>query len=75
MLIEEENAFSATNYATTYNEPNKFVDQGYNNTRNWEMNQHNEQHHQQSRVVPIQLEAGHPYLNGPTSQTPHVIQR
>lgn len=70
---------SATNYATTYNDPNKFVDQGYNNVRNWDINQQQQANRVMSpdgsRVIPIQLEDGHPYLNGPISQTPHVIQR
>lgn len=89
---------SAPNYASTYNEPNKFVDQGYNN--DWEISRQQQQYQQQlqqqqqhqqqlqqqqnhqyqqqqhqSRVIPIQLESGHPYLNGPPSQAPHVIQR
>lgn len=84
--------FSAPNYASPYNEPNKFVDQGYNNVGTFDINQQQMQPNRVmspnsygnnqgnrgndgSRVIPIQLEDGHPYLNGPISQTPHVIQR
>lgn len=77
--------FAAPNYAATYNEPNKFVDQGYNNVHHWDVSrqeqlqqqlqQQQQQQQHQSRVIPIQLETGHPYLNGPPSQSPHVIQR
>lgn len=71
--------FPASNYASTYNDPHKFVDQGYNDVQNWDVGQRvmspTMTSNDGSRVIPIKLEDGHPYLNGPVSQTPHVIQR
>lgn len=71
--------FVAPNYATVVNDPHKFVDQGYNNVQNWDVGQRvispTGQLNDGSRIVPIKLEDGHPYLNGPVSQSPHVIQR
>ncbi|XP_031619249.1 uncharacterized protein LOC116338259 [Contarinia nasturtii] len=66
---------TASNYASTYKDPHQFVDQGYNNVQNWDINQHvPPKASDGSRVIPIKLEDGHPYLNGPVSQSPHVIQ-
>lgn len=71
--------FPASNYATAYNDPHRFVDQGYNNVDNSEISQRvmspTMRSNDGSRVIPIKLEDGHPYLSGPVSQSPHVIQR
>lgn len=66
-----------------YNDPHRFVDQGYNNVQNSDISQRvlspSLKSNDGSRIVPIKLEDGHPYLSqansGPVSQTPHVIQR
>lgn len=71
--------FPAKNYASTYNDPHRFIDQGYNNVENSDISQRvlspSLKSNDGSRIVPIKLEDGHPYLSGPVSQTPHVIQR
>ncbi|XP_055302930.1 uncharacterized protein LOC129568711 [Sitodiplosis mosellana] len=65
---------TASNYASTYNDPHKFVDQGYNNVQNWDISQRvtspTAKSSDGSRVIPIKLEDGHPYIDGPV----HVIQ-
>lgn len=76
---EIETLLPASNYASTYNDPHKFVDQGYNNVQNWDISQRvaspTTKSNDGSRVIPIKLEDGHPYLDGPVSQSPHIIQR
>lgn len=71
--------FPAPNYASTYNDPHRFIDQGYSNVQNSDISQRvlspGLKSNDGSRIVPIKLEDGHPYLSGPVSQRPHVIER
>lgn len=68
------------------NNPNQFVDQGYTDWNAQPAYQaqanrvvspptYSNGHSDGSRIVPIQLEDGHPYLNGPVSQTPPILQK
>lgn len=62
----------------TYNYPNKFVDQGYNNVQPWDINNRvmspTAGNNTTGRIVPIQLEDGR-FVNGPVSQSPTVFQK
>lgn len=78
-MCEQSVLIPATNYSCTYNDPHRFVDQGYNNVQNSEISQRvlspGLKSNDGSRIVPIKLEDGHPYLSGPVSQAAHIHQR
>lgn len=78
-LLSSVDCPSGMNYAPNWNgSPNKFVDQGYNNWNEshlYATNNGQNNSNDGARIVPIKLEDGHPYLNGPASQTPTVIQK
>lgn len=83
ILVSGNNNASTSLYSTN---PNQFVDQGYtdwNAQPSYQSQQnrvvspptYSNGHTDGGRIVPIHLEDGHPYLNGPTSQTPPILQK